>query len=322
MGFCPSPPLVACSFFGRHLLLFSNLAPHSPSVQRPVCAPVSHFPYRPRPRTPRQQKTTSQRQHVEQRPWRRKVQGEAWWSVKVSSPIFTSICADLFSGGRQFSKNLRPIDADGGESSMWADPVQEGDDSSEDSSEEESSEEESSEDEAPKKNEQEMTREERRAAAKAKKDAAIKKKQGTAQPGDLPPSSDEEEDEDDGMPSNPNHTASARKMADPTKAKEPTKPKKVTDPSQLSRREREALQAQQAKERYQKLHAEGKTDEARADLERLKLVREQRAEAAARKEAEKAEREEIDKEKKAQMERLERQQAMKAARGGKKKGGK
>jgi hypothetical protein len=128
------------------------------------------------------------------------------------------------------------------------------------------------------------------------------------------------------MPSNPNHTASARKMADtakdPAKAKEPVKVKKTTDPSQLSRREREALQAQQAKERYQKMHAEGKTDEARADLERLKLVRQQRAEAAERKEAENAERAEVDKEKKAQMERLERQQAMKAARGGKKKGGK
>ena len=156
---------------------------------------------------------------------------------------------------------------------MWADPVKEEDDSSEESSEEESSEEESSEDEAaPKQNEQEMTREERRAAAKAKKDAAIKKKQGTAQPGDLPPgSSDEESDDDDAaaMPSNPNHTASARKMADaakdPAKAKEPAKVKKTTDPSQLSRREREALQAQQAKERYQKMHAEGKTDEASSE---------------------------------------------------------
>ena len=62
---------------------------------------------------------------------------------------------NLNIGGRQFSKNLRPIEADGGESSMWADPVKEEDDSSEESSEEESSEEESSEDEvAPKQNEQ------------------------------------------------------------------------------------------------------------------------------------------------------------------------
>ena len=58
----------------------------------------------------------------------------------------------------------------------------------------------------------------------------------------------------------------------------------------LSRREREALQAQQARERYQKLHAEGKTDEARADLARLKLVRERREAEAARKQAEKEDR--------------------------------
>ncbi len=54
-------------------------------------------------------------------------------------------------------------------------------------------------------------------------------------------------------------------------------------PAELSRREREALQAQQAKERYQKLHEAGKTDEAKADLARLKLIREKRAQEAARK---------------------------------------
>ncbi|KAK6429322.1 hypothetical protein LTR95_014535, partial [Oleoguttula sp. CCFEE 5521] len=42
-------------------------------------------------------------------------------------------------GGRQFSKNLRPLDADGGERSMWAEPV-ENEDSSEEDSEEDSDE--------------------------------------------------------------------------------------------------------------------------------------------------------------------------------------
>ncbi len=37
---------------------------------------------------------------------------------------------------------------------------------------------------------------------------------------------------------------------------------------QLSRREREELERQRAKAHYQKLHAEGKTEEARADLAR------------------------------------------------------
>ena len=50
---------------------------------------------------------------------------------------------------------------------------------------------------------------------------------------------------------------------------------------------REELQKQQAKERYDKLHMEGKTDEARADLARLALIRKQREEAAKKREEEK-----------------------------------
>ncbi|KAK1024419.1 hypothetical protein LTR33_017910, partial [Friedmanniomyces endolithicus] len=42
-------------------------------------------------------------------------------------------------GGRNFSKNLRPLDADGGERSMWATPVAgEGDDDDDDSDEDSS----------------------------------------------------------------------------------------------------------------------------------------------------------------------------------------
>lgn len=62
--------------------------------------------------------------------------------------------------------------------------------------------------------------------------------------------------------------------------------------SQLSRREREAIEAQQARERYLKLHAEGKTDEAKADLARLAVIREQRETERLRKLAEKEEKEE------------------------------
>ncbi|KAK1061474.1 hypothetical protein LTR33_012695 [Friedmanniomyces endolithicus] len=95
------------------------------------------------------------------------------------------------------------------------------------------------------------------------------------------------------MPANPHLTAAARKPVVPkAPTEEPTANKLVkkdADLSQLSRREREALEAQQKKERYQKLHAEGKTEEARADMERLKLVREQREEVAAQKVAEKQE---------------------------------
>lgn len=174
-----------------------------------------------------------------------------------------------------------------------------------------------------------MTREQRREAAKARKAAAIaKKSQKVPEAGDLP-TSDEESDDD--MPANPNHTAKARTQA----AKAPVDPdaapaaaakgKGKQDTAQLSRREREALEKQAAKERYEKLHAEGKTEQARADLERLKLVKERREAEAARKKAEAEERAELDKEKAELMAReaRRREQAMgkanRLAKGGKKK---
>ncbi|CAK6975154.1 pdgfa associated protein 1b isoform X1 [Scomber scombrus] len=70
------------------------------------------------------------------------------------------------------------------------------------------------------------------------------------------------------------------------------KSKKVThieldEPKQLSRREREEIEKQKAKERYMKMHLAGKTDQAKADLARLAIVRKQREEAAKKKEGEK-----------------------------------
>lgn len=56
---------------------------------------------------------------------------------------------------------------------------------------------------------------------------------------------------------------------------------------ELSRREREELDKQRRNANYQKLHAEGKTDQARADLARLAIIKQHRAEAAARRDAEK-----------------------------------
>ncbi|CAI4214632.1 unnamed protein product [Parascedosporium putredinis] len=51
----------------------------------------------------------------------------------------------------------------------------------------------------------------------------------------------------------------------------------------------ESADAQAAKERYRALHEQGKTDEAKSDLARLKLIREQREAEAARRKAEKEE---------------------------------
>lgn len=56
---------------------------------------------------------------------------------------------------------------------------------------------------------------------------------------------------------------------------------------QLSRREREQIEKQRALAAHQKRHAEGKTTQAKADLARLAIIKQHRAEAAARREAEK-----------------------------------
>ncbi|XP_048449093.1 28 kDa heat- and acid-stable phosphoprotein isoform X1 [Rhincodon typus] len=56
---------------------------------------------------------------------------------------------------------------------------------------------------------------------------------------------------------------------------------------ELSRREREEIEKQQARERYMKLHLEGKTEQARADLARLAIIRKQREDAAKKRENEK-----------------------------------
>ncbi|KAJ5210306.1 hypothetical protein N7491_010112 [Penicillium cf. griseofulvum] len=231
-------------------------------------------------------------------------------------------------GGKHFSRDLQPLDKDGNQMGLWREPGEQikssGD---EDSSSEEESSEESSEDESkPEPSTTEGTREERRAAAKAKKAAALKKRgQGPAQPGDLPPSESEESDNE--LPANPNHTAKSRSQTlkavgtEPTA--EPKKPAKVKDISQLSRREREAVQAQQARERYQKLHAEGKTDEAKADLARLAIIREQREAERQRKLAEKEEKDEQAKERAdAAQEREDRMRAAALGKGSKKVGGK
>jgi len=231
-------------------------------------------------------------------------------------------------GGKHFSRDLQPLDKDGNPIGMWRDGNKKDEISSEEEDDESSSEDESSDagEGSSKPADSEMTREQRRQAAKEKKQRAIERKnRKAAAPGDMPSSSEEDESEDDAdMPANPNHTAKSRKQAQVIAApatEAAAAPEKKKAGENLSRREREALHAQQAKERYQKLHAEGKTDEARADLARLRLIKEEREAAAARKAAEKEEREEREKENQAKNEREAKLRA--AAMGGtgeKKKG--
>ncbi|KAK5662591.1 hypothetical protein OQA88_8505 [Cercophora sp. LCS_1] len=231
-------------------------------------------------------------------------------------------------GGKHFSRDLRPLDADGNEISMWSADAKkkDDDDSEEESEEEESSEEEDSDEEAgPSGAAAAASREDRKKEKKARKEAAAARaKQQAVQVGDLPPS-DSEEDSDDDMPANPNHSKAARSQTKaPTKAVEEVaegvKALKVSGTP--SRRERESMEAAQAKERYRKLHEAGKTDEAKADLARLKLIREKREAEAARKQAEKEEREAQEAAKKAEIDAKEakRREAALGPAASKKKG--
>ena len=79
---------------------------------------------------------------------------------------------------------------------------------------------------------------------------------------------------------NPNHVVKKTKKIGDLEVAAEAKP-------ELSRREREELEKQRARENYQRLHAQGKTDEARADLARLAIIRQQREEAAKKREEEK-----------------------------------
>ncbi|KAK3576304.1 hypothetical protein CHS0354_034033 [Potamilus streckersoni] len=76
---------------------------------------------------------------------------------------------------------------------------------------------------------------------------------------------------------NPNRTAKKNKKVTEIEGSEAV----------LTRREREELEKQQAKQRYQQLHLQGKTDEAQADLARLAIIRKQREEAAKKRDEEK-----------------------------------
>lgn len=104
-------------------------------------------------------------------------------------------------------------------------------------------------------------------------------------------SSSEEESSEDEKPvievNNPNRVQ--------TKTKKLSDLQEVPDTSAapLSRRQREEIARQEAQRRYEQLHREGKTEEARADLARLAIIRKQREEAAKKREEEKKAKEEM-----------------------------
>ncbi|KAL6870275.1 casein kinase substrate phosphoprotein PP28 domain-containing protein [Trichoderma novae-zelandiae] len=208
-------------------------------------------------------------------------------------------------GGKHFSRNLQPLDAEGNAVNMWDGNKKRNEDEDEDEEESEEESEEDSDEEGTQgaaQSSADANREDRKAQKKARKEAAIAKaKRSTVEVGDLPSSSDEESDAE--LPANPNHSSSARKQA--SKAADVETITEGVKRLPASRREREAAEAAAAKERYMKLHAEGKTDEAKADIARLKAIRAQREADAARRQAEKEEKDEREKERRAEIEARE-----------------
>ncbi|EIW76624.1 hypothetical protein CONPUDRAFT_139379 [Coniophora puteana RWD-64-598 SS2] len=177
-------------------------------------------------------------------------------------------------GGRSFSKNL-VLDENGVASSTdrrrprRGEEVEDDDKSDEDEEDEEDEEEEEEEDEEEGEggeDKPELTRAERR---------ELKKKQAAAkQTGKAPKKADGSGgDEDDEDLINPNHVQKKLNISD-------------IGSQPMSRREREAKEKQEAKERYWKLHLQGKTDEAKSDMARLKKIREEREAAQAKRKAE------------------------------------
>ncbi|KZT03305.1 uncharacterized protein LAESUDRAFT_729339 [Laetiporus sulphureus 93-53] len=172
-------------------------------------------------------------------------------------------------GGRNFSKHL-VLDENGTAVAVDRWGAREKRESDNDSEEEEESEEETDEesDEAPvtgsSAQQPELSRVERKEIKKKK--ALAKQKQEEE--------SDEDEEGRDPLLANPNIATKKMNIAD------------LDAPRELSRRERDEKEKKEAKERYWKLHEQGKTDQAKADLARLAKIRAERDAAQAKRKAE------------------------------------
>ncbi|KAK3809346.1 MAG: 28 kDa heat and acid-stable phosphoprotein [Benniella sp.] len=103
--------------------------------------------------------------------------------------------------------------------------------------------------------------------------------------------SESESDSEEEAATKPKKKAAAEPVIDvsnPNRAalKKTMKASDLTAPVEMSRKEREAAEKDAAAQKYWKLHQEGKTDQAKADMARLAVVRQRREEAAAKRLAE------------------------------------
>ncbi|KAI9206631.1 casein kinase substrate phosphoprotein PP28-domain-containing protein [Polychytrium aggregatum] len=105
-------------------------------------------------------------------------------------------------------------------------------------------------------------------------------------PGAGPDNSGDEEDSENESERRPAEIIPSSEIINPNRATQ--KNVKLSDlgssgPVELSRREREEIERERKKAEFWKAQAEGKTDQARADLARLAIIRKQREEAAKKK---------------------------------------
>jgi len=138
-----------------------------------------------------------------------------------------------------------------------------------------------------------------RARAKTKKHHQERTYREEAPPEEVEASDKSSDDEEEGATSAAAAAAAAaeeeRKPKGVEALVETHNPNRAGVPRQegvaTNRREKEAIEAARKKEQYIQLAMQGKTEEAKRDLERLAAIRREREEAAKRREQEKAEKE-------------------------------
>ncbi|CAI2169427.1 18745_t:CDS:2 [Funneliformis geosporum] len=97
----------------------------------------------------------------------------------------------------------------------------------------------------------------------------------------------DEESEDSGEPKKSGEQKERSKNNPNRTKKDNLKASDITNaPREMTRKEREAAEKEAARQRYWKLHLEGKTDQAKSDLARLAVIKKQREEAALQRKAE------------------------------------
>ncbi|XP_020621268.1 28 kDa heat- and acid-stable phosphoprotein-like isoform X1 [Orbicella faveolata] len=140
----------------------------------------------------------------------------------------------------------------------------------------------------------EMEREKREQEWREKKEGEDSDEEGKkgAAAADKPASDSDEDSESDEEEVKPKGVSGLIEIENPNRVAQ--KMKKASDvqlnddtSSQLSRREREEIARQRNAARQRKLQEEGKTDQARADLARLAVIRKQREDAAKKREEQK-----------------------------------